>query len=273
MTDSIPRDPNSLAKSIRVIAFSELARLKPDFDTTGLLSSGNLNAWPVMPTLDSSLRLTPANSRGVGRFVFGANAVRAFASNTHGEVLSNGDMIKVTRSPRAVACVWTCGDQDVKKMTKNRLLALLVGAILVSGGLSSGQDEKEKNQSPVVGAVHWGNSIATRYGASQWEEYLYFPGRKVRCTIPLDRKTRAWSGWVVARYGEEPALLRFGKLLDAEWPETSLPPREVEIPREVAEEIFALADLNRKLEKESARVARTLRETGVLLQAPANPAK
>jgi hypothetical protein len=92
------------------------------------------------------------------------------------------------------------------------------------------------------------------HGAGQWIEELYFPSRGVVCNV-VERN-------------EAPTLNAFFGSIRNRFhtqimgPEVETPTEAVEVPRETAEAIFALAELTKRQREEGARLAsRALAET------------
>ena len=141
-------------------------------------------------------------------------------------------------------------------MNKTASTALLLvaaasaGALL--GSLAFGGDAPEEDP-PTVRALRW-----ARWGVQFRHVELYFPERGILFAVDLDKAGKVLAGWPGsgprASHSGEPVWLSLLQLVSKE---KGLPvePETVEVPKEVAERIFKLADLTKELDAFKARVA------------------
>jgi hypothetical protein len=110
--------------------------------------------------------------------------------------------------------------------------------------------------------IDYESGLAFSHGMGQWHEELYFPERGVRANL----------GWTEADDGNRdvPFLSAlFGSianksLLAGPILESEHPTEEVQVAKDLAERIFALAELQKKLNEEKELLGGLTEKTGVL---------
>ncbi|MHC4974508.1 MAG: hypothetical protein ACYTG3_19510 [Planctomycetota bacterium] len=148
-------------------------------------------------------------------------------------------------------------------------LALLPAAFLV-GRLSFAQEDSSLPKPHRVKALRytilWADSaMDLSHGGGRWVQEIYFPQEKVACTLVFQAPT------ILAKAA--PRLYAF----PADRPRNDLTglknPRpsvieEIEVPAEVAQEIFKLAELTRRQEREAWRMGKVVAARGLMRELP-----
>ena len=107
------------------------------------------------------------------------------------------------------------------------------------------------------------SALELTHGGDRWTEELYFPDRGVVANVTSevvadgDSITQRWRMNAFA----SPIRNRFAETVGGE--EVEHATEEVQVPRALAEKIFELADLTRKLEQLAGETARKARKSGL----------
>lgn len=154
-------------------------------------------------------------------------------------------------------------------MRRNLSLFLLSTALLF-GGILLGRITlaTEEAESPAtVKALRYGTPVIQRWGIEHWIDHLYFPEAGVDCRVEFDSRRGVILGkGMQARPSSRPRDLDATPMGEFEIP--AVPHEEVEVPRELAESIFALAELTSRQEKEAARLANAVVSEKLLRSTP-----
>jgi hypothetical protein len=120
------------------------------------------------------------------------------------------------------------------------------------------------------------SAMDASHGGGTWVEELYFPIRRVACTL----RTEGISWQDMAKEGGELQDLAILDAFPADGPRNDLTGfhgkgpsaiQEVEVPRTLAEEIFALADMGVRQRELSHRIGISAVRAGILRQSPPEP--
>jgi hypothetical protein len=160
---------------------------------------------------------------------------------------------------------------------KSGIVLFALAAAFVAGRLSLAQEESPQKEPESVKALRytilWGQSaLEITHGGGRWVEEIYFPERKVACTLvfqyPELEKMKQEGG---AKF--RPRLYAFptnGPRNHLTGFKTAKPSAidEVEVPADVAKEIFLLADLTMRQQRETWRLGREVASRGLMRELP-----
>ncbi|MHC4137074.1 MAG: hypothetical protein ACYTDU_15560 [Planctomycetota bacterium] len=156
------------------------------------------------------------------------------------------------------------------------LLAFLPAAFM-AGRLSFAQEESPPKKPETVKALRytilWAESaLEITHGGGQWVHEIYFPERKVACVLTfqypkLTDLSKPGGGKRRPRLYAYPADRPRNDLTGFENAKPSAI-EEVEVPTEVAQEIFRLAELSMRQERETWRLGREVAHRGLMKELP-----
>lgn len=149
---------------------------------------------------------------------------------------------------------------------KSRIvLPALVLAAFVAGRLSLAEETPQKTVKAQRYSILWADSAMDfSHGGGRWVQEIYFPEKKVACALTFRfqvglAKPRPQLHAYPARGPRNDLTGLNGKPSAIE---------EIEVPADVAEEIFRFAELSRRQERESERLGRAIATRGLMKELP-----
>jgi hypothetical protein len=156
-------------------------------------------------------------------------------------------------------------------------LAALLATAFVAGRLSLAQEEWPQKEPESVKALRytilWGQSaLEITHGGGRWVEEIYFPARRVACTLvfqfpELEKMKKEGGAKLRPRLYAFPANGPRNHLTGFKNAKPSVI-EEVEVPADVAKEVFRLADLTMRQERETWRLGREVASRGPMKELP-----
>ena len=156
------------------------------------------------------------------------------------------------------------------------LVALLTAAchrrpLLAEEG--SPQNEPHRSVKALRYTILWGESaLEITHGGGQWVQEIFFPEKNVACTLvfqypELEEMTKEGGAKLRARLYAFSANGPRNHLTGFKDPKPSAI-EKVEVPTDVAKEIFLLAELTMRQERETWRLGRKLASQGLMRELP-----
>jgi hypothetical protein len=149
-------------------------------------------------------------------------------------------------------------------------VAALLPAAFLAGRLSFAQEESPRKKPATVKALRytilWGESaMDLSHGGGSWVQEIYFPEKKVACVLTFQLQAGATKP--TPRLHAYPADGARNHLTGFNNAKPSAI-EEVDVPAEVAREIFRFADLSMRQERETWRLGREVASRGLMTELP-----